>query len=399
MEIKNLKKAAQRILKAVKNKENIILYGDSDLDGAASVIILKESIQTLGKEINTVYFPNIEIEGHGISEIGLNYLKAKLLLKARRKKKTKFSSPKFTPALFVVMDCGMQNFKEIDLANKLGFEIIIIDHHQILGKLPNASIIVNPKQENDKYPFKELAATGLVFKLSELLLKNKMTLILRENFLELTALATIADMMPKEGDNKIFIEQGLATIENSWRPGLKTFFEMELFNDIIDLHQKISRLISILNVRDLEDGMPVSFSLLSSSSKQKSEEMIKKLFKKNQEKKEKIDEIIKEIEWQISNKEEPLIFMGSDKWGNGFNGLIASILSNKYKKPTFIFKKEKKESQGAVRIQSDINSVFLMEKCSEYLLTFGGHPKASGFKIKNENLEKFKNCLIKNLKK
>jgi single-stranded-DNA-specific exonuclease len=381
MEIKNLKKAADRILKAVKNGENIVLYGDADLDGISSVIILKESIQNLGKEISVIYFPDREIEGYGISEIGLNFLK------------------KFAPALFIAVDCGIGNFKEVDLANKLGFEVLIIDHHQILGKLPNASIVVDPKQENDEYPFKELAATGIVFKLSELLLKDKMTNILRENFLELTALATIADMMQQEQDNKLFIEQGLNTIENSWRPGIKTFFEMELpFNDITNLNQKVLKLTSILNIRDLKDGMPIGFKLLTSSSKQESEKIIKKLFKKNEEKKEKINKIIEEIEWQVSTEQEPLIFIGSSKWEFGFIGSLASIISNKYKKPTFIFKKGSKESQGAVRISSDINSVSLMEKCSEYLLTFGGHPKASGFRIKNENLEKFKNCLIKNLR-
>jgi single-stranded-DNA-specific exonuclease len=380
MKIKNLKKAANRILKAIKNKENIILYGDADLDGAASVIILKESIQNLGKEVNTIYFPDREVEGYGISEIGLNYLK------------------KFTPALLIAVDCGIGNFKEIDLANKLGFEVMIIDHHQVLGKLPNASIVVDPKQEDDKYPFKELAATGVVFKLSELLLKDKMTNVLRESFLELTALATIADMMPQEEENKIFIEQGLNTIEKSWRPGLKTFFEIKLFNNITNLNQKISKLVSILNVRDLEDKMPASFRLLISSSKQESQKIIKKLFKKNENKKKKIDKIIEEIEWQISTQQEPLIFIGSEKWKFGFIGLLASIISNKYKKPAFIFKKGLKESQGAVRTPSNVNSVSLMEKCSECLLTYGGHPKASGFRIKNENLEKFKNCLIKNLK-
>ncbi len=379
MEIKNLKKAAKRILMAIKNKENIILYGDSDLDGASSVIILKESIQTLGGEISAVYFPNRETEGYGISEIGLNYLR------------------KFAPALFIAVDCGIGNFKEIDIANKLGFEVMVVDHHQVLGKLPNASIIVDPKQKDDKYSFKELAATGIVFKLSEVFLKNKMTDTLRKNFLELTALATIADMMPREQENKIFIEQGLASIENSWRPSLQTFLEIEPFRDIANLNQKISKLVSILNIRDLEKGMPASFRLLVSPSKIGSQKIIKKLLKKSEIKKEKINKIAEEIEWQISKENEVIIFIGSIEWEFGFISMLASIMCNKYKKPTFIFKKGIKESQGAVRAPSGVNSVCLMEKCSKYLLTFGGHPLASGFRIKNENLEKFKKCLIDNV--
>jgi len=383
MVIKNLKKAANRILKAIKNKERIILYGDADLDGAVSVIILKESIQNLGvSEVSAVYFPDRETEGYGVSETGLNHLAV------------------LAPALLVVLDCGIGNFKEINLAKKLGFEVIVIDHHQVLGKLPNASIVVDPKQKNDKYPFKELATAGIVFKLSELLLKDKMTNALRKNFLEITALATIADMMPREQENKIFIEQGLASIESSWRPGIQAFLRMELFESISNLNQKVSKLVSILNIRNLDNGMPASFRLLTSFSEKESQKIIKKLLRKSELKKEKINKIAEEIEWQISTNQEPIIFIGSAEWEFGFISTLASIICNKYGKPTFIFKKGTKESQGAVRaLSGGINSVCLMEKCSKYLLAFGGHPRASGFRIKNENLEKFKKCLIKNLKR
>ena len=379
MEIKNLRKTASRILKAIKNKERIILYGDADLDGVASVIILKESIQSLGEEIAAIYFPDREAEGYGISETGLNFLR------------------KLAPALFIAVDCGIGNFKEAKLAKNLGFEVIIIDHHQVLGKLPEASIIVDPKQKGDKYPFKELAASGIVFKLSELILSSKMTDALRKSFLELTALATIADMMPNEQENKTFIEQGLTSMENSWRPGLQAFFEIEPFESIANLSQKVSKLVSILNIRDLHKGIPASFRLLTSSSKAESQKIIEKLLRKSEIKKEKINKIAEEIEWQLSKESEDIVFIGSTEWEFDLISSLASIICNKYKKPTFIFKKGKKESQGAVRALSGVNSVCLMEKCSKYLLTFGGHPRASGFRIKNENLEKFKACLIKNI--
>lgn len=180
MEIKNLGKAAKRISEAIENKEKIILYGDADLDGVSSVIILKESVQTLGGKVAAVYFPDRETEGYGISQTGLLFLK------------------KYSPALLVAIDCGIGNFKETKLAKKLGFKVIIVDHHEILDKLPEAEIIVDPKQKGDRYPFKKLAATGLAFKLAQLLFKNKMTAGLKRNFLELVALATIADMMPRE---------------------------------------------------------------------------------------------------------------------------------------------------------------------------------------------------------
>lgn len=377
-EIKNLKKASERILKAIKNKERIILYGDADLDGTTSAIILKESIQYLGGKVEAIYFPNREIEGHGVTENALNLLK------------------KITPALFITVDCGIGNFEEIRLANNLGFEVIVIDHHQVC-KLPEASIIVNPKQDGDKYPFKELAAAGIVFKLSELLLGVQITEKLKKDFLGLTALATIADMMPIEADNKIFIDKGLVLIKNSFRVGIQTFFEEEIVKNIDGLDKKILKFISISNTRDFKNGMPISFQLLTLNSKEKAQELIIELFQENIQKKQQIKQIMMQLKKQILNDKEPIIFLGSVDWKFSFIGSLASIISHKYQKPTFIFKKGKEESHGTVRILKDINSVNLMKKCSKYLLAFGGHPRASGFRIKNENLEKFKICLIKNL--
>jgi single-stranded-DNA-specific exonuclease len=381
-EIKNLKKVAERIKKAIKNKEKIILCGDADLDGTAAVIILKETIQDLGGEIFAIYFPDREIEGHGITETALNHLK------------------KFAPALLLALDFGIGNFKEVKLAKKLGFEVIIIDHHQVLDKLPAASIVVDPQQKGDKYPFKGLAVTAIIFKLSELLLKDKIVKNLRRNFLELVALATIADMMPQEEENKIFIEEGLESLENSWRPGIRAFFETEPFKGYNNLNQKVSKIISILNVRDVERGLPASFRLLTCSSSEESRVIIEKLLKKSELRREKIKGTAERVKEKLSKKnEEPIIFEGDSAWDFTLISPVASIICQKYQKPTFIFKKLEKEAQGTVRTPSGIDSVSLMKKCSKYLLTYGGHPLAAGFRIKNEDLENFKKCLIKNLQR
>jgi len=288
------------------------------------------------------------------------------------------------------------------MAKKLGFEVIIIDHHQILDKLPEASIIVDPKQKGDKYPFKEFATAGIVFKLSELLLKNIMTDLLRENFLELVALATIADMMPQEEENKIFIEEGLKSLENSWRPGIKAFFAPHLkegwgVESFEDFNQKVSKIISILNVRDVENSLPASFRLLTSSSLEESKVLVEKLLKKSELRKEKIKEIMERIEEKILREAEQIIFMGGPDWEFTLISSVASIICQRYQKPTFIFKKLEKESIGTVRTPAGIDSVSLMKKCKKYLLTYGGHSLASGFRIKNENLEKFRECLMKQL--
>lgn len=379
-EIKNLKKVAQRIKKAIKDKEKIVIYGDADLDGVTSVIILEESIKTLNGKIAAIYFPDREIEGYGITEIGLDFLK------------------EHSPALFIALDCGIGNFKETKLAKKLGFEVIIIDHHEVLDKLPEADIVVDPKQKGDKYPFKDFSAAGIVFKLSELLLKNKMSESLRRTFLELVALSTIADMMPRISENKVFIEKGLSSLEKTFRPGIKAFLEIEPFKDYPDLNQKVSKIISILNIRDVKARLPASFRLLTSPSLVEAKKIIKGLLVKSKIRKEKIEKMIGEVEKRIADKVEPIIFEGDSSFELILLSSVASIICREYQKPTFLFKKLAKESQGTVRVPSGINSVALMKKCAKYPLTFGGHPQASGFRIKNENVEKFKKCLLKNFK-
>jgi len=377
MEIKNLEKAAQRIKKAIKNKERIVLYGDGDLDGVTSVIILKEAIQNLNGKVSAVYFPDREVEGYGLSEKGIEYLK------------------QFAPALLVVLDCGITNFKEIKVGKETGFEIIIVDHHQVLDKLPEADIIVDPHQKDDPYPFKELAAAGIVFKLAEKLLGNEIPPLLRNNFLELVALATLADMMPKEEENIIFISEGIEAIKRSWRPAILAFKEVDYFKTIPTLKDKLSKFISILNVRDVEDNLPAAFRLLTTTSIQEAKNLIEKLYEKAQDRKKRIEEILKIVEERISKKEEKIIFEGDENFDFILISPVASILFQKYKKPTFIYKKLEKETQGTVRTPEGINGVELMKKCADLLISYGGHPRASGFRIKNEDLDSFKVCLMK----
>ncbi len=375
-EIKNLKKAAKRIIKAVRNKERIILYGDADLDGVSSVVILKETIHNLGGQVSSVFFPDRENDGYGITEKALNQLK------------------NIAPALLVSVDLGIGNFEEAKLAKSRGFEIIIIDHHQILNRLPEVLVIVDPKQKGDNYPFKGLATAGIVFKLSQALLGKNFSENLKKSFLELTALATLADMMPVAEDNKIFIDEGLNDLRNTFRPGLRVFFE--ILNDNTFINSNLQKIISALNTCEVVNGINQTYLLLTSPSLEESKKIVQNLIDKSQKKQFQVKEIVGAVERKIANKlTEPIIFEGDSFWPLILAGSVASILCQKYGKPTFIFKKGENESYGSVRISKEVNSVDAMASCSELLITFGGHPPASGFRLKNENLEKFKNCLIK----
>ncbi len=376
MEIKNLKKTAERIKRAVKNRERIIIYGDADMDGVCSVIILKDSIKSLGGKVDEVYFLDRENEGYGINITALEKLKD------------------LAPALFISMDCGIGNIKEIDIAKKIGFEVIVIDHHIVPEELPKADIIVDPKQKGDRYPFKEFATAGIAYRLSLLLLGDKMTESLRRDILELAAMATIADMMPKTDDNEEIIIEGLSSLKDSWRPGIQALLSLENIQSS-SLIDQVIKMNSLLNIRDVKSGNPAAFQVLTISDIDEAGRLAEKLLEQSAEKKRKIKEVVEEIERRISLKKEKVIFEGDSRWELILLGVASSILTKRYNKPVFLYRKDKEDSQGSVRAPKEgYNVVEAMDTCKSFLVTYGGHPPAAGFRVKNEDLKKFKECLI-----
>jgi single-stranded-DNA-specific exonuclease len=378
MEIKNLKKGAERIKEAITKKEKIILYGDVDLDGITSLIILKECLEVLGAKDIIIYFPNIAQDGYGLNKKALDFL------------------GKEAPALLILLDCGISNFEEIEIAEKLGFEVMVIDHHEVLDKLPKASIIIDPKQPGDDYLFKNFATSGLVFKLTEVLLGERMNSSLRNNFLELVALSTLADMMPERDENELMIREGLLSLENTTRPALKAFQELEEMKGYSSKREFVQQIISVLNISEPRDNLNDTYLLLTSNSLQEAKSLIKKLLFKKEEKQNKINEIVDLIKKKINeNPKETIIFEGSEDWPVPLLGTIASKICFSFQKPTFIFNKGIFKSRGSLRMPEGMNGVEALKSCSELLESFGGHPPAAGFTIKNENLASFRECLIK----
>jgi len=173
MKIKNSEKAAERIRKAVEDKEQIIIFADSDLDGSASAVILKETIDNLldKEHLKQLFFPRRGEEGYGLNEKALAAIVSQFKGKG----------------VIITLDCGITNFEEIKKAKENGFTVIVVDHHQAIGKLPQADIIVDPKQEGETGVFKDYANAGVTFKLAEEILKEKMSPLLRKSFLELVS--------------------------------------------------------------------------------------------------------------------------------------------------------------------------------------------------------------------
>lgn len=376
--IKNIEKVADRIKEAVQKKERIILYGDSDLDGISSVVILEEAIKNLGGHVDCAFFPDREKDGYGINSRALSKLKDK------------------TPALFITLDLGIGNLEEVDKANKMGFEVVIVDHHETLFGIPNASIVVDPKQETDSYPFKGLANVGIAFNLCTELLGKNFSKNLRNSFLELAALGTIADMVPQVEQNQEIIEEGLRSLKNTFRPALRAF--LDILGDGKVFEESLPKIISALNAAESVNFENESYALLTSSDKAKCSEMAQMLLAKNKYKQTQVKNITQEVERRVSKKDlkgDPgqIIFEGDPSWKLTLAGSVASTICNKYGKPAFIFKKMDKESCGSVRNPKGTNSVDAMKSCDNFLITYGGHANASGFRIKNEHLDKFEKCL------
>ncbi len=372
--IKNIEKAAERIKKAITNNERIILYGDSDMDGISSVVILEEAIKSLGGHVDSVFFPDRENDGYGVNLNALSLLKSK------------------APALLITLDLGIGNVKEVDAANEMGFEVIIIDHHEQVAGVPKASVVVDPKQESDDYPFKGLANIGVTFNLCMELLGKSISNNLKDSFLELTALGTIADMVPQVEQNQEIIEQGLYALRKTFRPGLRAFIDILGSNDAVEY--QVPKIISSLNSAESVKFENESYALLTCSDKKRCEEIAQSLLNRTKHKQEQVKNIVQEVERRISQKsDEPIVFEGDPSWKLVLAGPVASIISSKYAKPVFIFKKGDKESCGSVRNPEGTNSVEAMKPCDSFLMTYGGHAQASGFRVKNEHLERFKSCL------
>lgn len=374
--ILNIDKASERIKKAVQNKERIILYGDSDMDGISSVVILEEAIKNLGGHIDSAFFPDRETDGYGINLRALEMVKDK------------------APALFITLDLGIGNIEEVEIANKMGFEVIIIDHHETLFGIPPASIVVDPKQNTDNYPFKGLANVGITFNLCMELLGKDISTSLKNSFLELAALGTIADMVPQVEQNQDIIEEGLRSLKNTFRPALRAFLNILGNGEVFE--GSLPKIISALNAAESIHFKNESYILLTSSVMQECREIAQKLLDKNFYKQQQVKNITQDVERRISQKlDETVIFEGDPAWKLTLAGSVASIMCNKYNKPVFIFKKMDKESCGSVRSPKGTNSVDAMKTCADFLITYGGHACASGFRIKNENLEKFEKQLNK----
>ncbi len=373
--IKNLTETADRIKEAIEKREKIVLYSDADMDGTGSAVILKETIEALGGEILYIYFPDRGGEGYGLNDKALRFIRT-------------MTDDRI---LLITMDCGIANFDEAITAKQLDMELIIIDHHQPHNRLPEASIIVDPKQEGDNYPFKDFANAGLIYRLAQEILGDLFEEY-RKSFSEIAALSTIADMMRPEEDNKEIIDEGLSNLTTTSRPGLKVFWTDKIVDDQVSIRETAQRITSIFGASEITDHKTEAYLALVAKDEKDAGKIIKRLFKKNRLKQETVLKMVEQVMKTVSS-DDKVIFKGRKCWQVHLLGSAASRIVNELKVPIFLYKKGEKSSRGAVRAPQGVNAVDVMSQSSDILLEYGGHPPAAGFKIDNNHLKEFEKRL------
>lgn len=404
--MKDMDKAVERIYEALEKEEKILVYGDYDVDGITSSIIMVNvltEIKTIlsgikkseARKFIGIYIPDRELEGYGLN----------------KKAVEKIKSDGF--GLIITVDCGISNFASVKLANDLGMDVIITDHHHLPEKVPDALAIINPKQNDCKYPFKELAGVGVAFKVAQALIENLQAKKLQSKklilpgfekwLLDLVALGTVADCVNLVGENRTLVKYGLLVINKTKRIGIKKLVSTAglrvrengnvVEKKIIDTDAISFILAPRLNAAGRMDHANTSYRLLSSESENEAEKLALLLEKNNQSRQRLTEKIINEIKSRISkdNDDLPKVIVESDpEWKIGVVGLVAGKLADEYARPFLILRKKKNESAGSGRSVPKFNLIESIEKCKDILMEFGGHSQAAGLKIENNNLEKFR---------
>ncbi|OQY08952.1 MAG: single-stranded-DNA-specific exonuclease RecJ [Fusobacteriia bacterium 4572_132] len=376
LELKDVDIAINRIKKAIKNKENIWVYGDYDVDGITSSSVFILALRKLGFETN-FYIPLRE-EGYGLNNNALKKIKNE------------------GGNLVITVDCGISNVNEINYANEIGLDVIITDHHEINNDLPNAIAIVNPKRKENEYPFNYLAGVGTIFMILLALFQemNKKNELLE--LIDIVAIGTVADLVPLLGDNRIFVSNGLKKMEKTQNLGLKTllnFIYPKGKPEKYDTADIGFRIAPIFNASGRLDDAKKAVELLTTFSETDAQILSKKLINQNFERQEIEKEIYKKVEENIEKNnlaQNNIIIAADSSFHHGVIGIVASKITEKYYKPTIIL--EKKEDGTAVASARSIEAFNLIEAIDnfkELLLKYGGHHMAAGFSLPIENLEEF----------
>lgn len=370
MLLDGLAPAVQRINQAIKQQEMILVYGDYDVDGVSSTSLMLFTLRKLGAMVD-YYIPNRFHEGYGLNRAALD-----------QAKQNGYS-------LVITVDTGISAVELALYAKQIGLELIITDHHEPPAVLPEAFAVINPKKPTCSYPFKQLAGVGVVTKLATALLGY-----VPEEWLDLVALGTIADLVPLTGENRVFAALGLQKISERTNLGLAKLIEVAGVAEQVTAGHVGFSLGPRINATGRLDSAGVAVELLTTSDPRKAKEWATYLDEKNAERQALVDitteQAIAQVE-SAASLHRKVIVVHQDDWNAGVVGIVASRLVETYYRPAIVLCTDEKTGfiKGSARSIRGFHLHQALSECSEYLSQYGGHTMAAGMSLAIDHLRSF----------
>jgi len=373
--LKDMDRAVSRIEKAITDNENILIYGDYDVDGTTSVSLVSSYLKTITNHIAT-YIPDRYDEGYGISYQGIDFA----------------SDNNFS--LIIALDCGIKAIEKVSYASQKNVDFIICDHHKPGDEIPNAFAVLNPKRVDCTYPYKELCGCGVGFKLVHALASRRgQTIEDIQQYLDLVATAIAADIVPITGENRILTYYGLEVINTNPRNGIKA-----IIHQINKKKLTITDVVFIIAPRINAAGRikhgNYAVELLTEMDFEVALDFAASIEKFNLERKELDKKITYEALQQIESANEKEKFstvVYSENWHKGVIGIVASRLIESFYRPTLVFTKSGNKLAASARSVRGFDVYEALNECSEFIEQFGGHKYAAGLTLDPKNYSAFKN--------
>ena len=371
-EMPDMRKAVNRIVKAIESKEKIIIYGDYDADGITSSTILKRFFKEIDVDVD-VYIPNRLTEGYGMNIDAINSISEKGY------------------NLIITVDCGITAIEEVKIAKKLGIDVIITDHHEPGPEIPKAVAVVDCKRKDSKYSFRDFAGCGVAFKLTQALSSK---LNIEENVylknLDFACIGTISDIVPLVGENRTIAKLGLMLVEQKRNLGIRELINISGIKkiDATAISFGLSPRINACGRMGYHEN---ALSLFLTEDPIKARKLAQNLEKYNVKRQEIEKRIYKEA-LELAEKEEDnkCLVLSKDNWHHGVIGIVSSKITEALYKPSILICIEGKEAKGSGRSIEGFDLHDAVLKCGEDLINFGGHSMAIGISLKTNKIEQFK---------
>lgn len=380
--MKDMDKAVIRIEKAITNNENILVFGDYDVDGTTAVSLVSSYLRSYYPNVAT-YIPDRYNEGYGISYIGIDYAEDNDV------------------SLIIALDCGIKSIDHVNYAKAKNIDFIICDHHRPGDSLPEAIAVLDPKRSDCSYPYDELCGCGVGFKLIQALAENRnQTIDDLISYLDLVATAIAADIVPITGENRVLAKFGLEVINTNPRPGIKALIQ-NVKKKVLTITDVVFIIAPRINAAGRVKHGNEAVALLTEYNLEQAEQFASEIEGYNSDRKDLDKQITKEALLQIEENNETERFstvVYQENWHKGVIGIVASRLVENYYRPTIVFTKSGDKLAASARSVKDFDVYNALEACSEHLVQFGGHMYAAGMTLKEENYQTFKEAFEKEVK-